>query len=395
MRGTARFLGLFAAAMLVAVGCSSEPSGDAAAPEPVVDLAKLDVGPYPRVAREITTTPSWALARYLEGMRLSSVLPLPVEIDPQFVVPQPGSRAFPRPGENLAKTFRDTFDEDTKGLVAGFFTGARSHEDPSISQELSVHAMLFESVGAAQSAAVALHRRGHGPDVVAEPIKSTRHPDALMLWRDDEQRVTGWMATGRFVVKVTSRSEENVELKISDQAAVLPIADKALTVTAERLAAHTPTPVDRLQSIPVDPDKMLARTLPIGRETGADPVFPVVRDGHGALHGALDFANTRRGYEQAGVDRVSEDKSTVYRTRDAAGARQLLVESGHDKFLRTVQTPAGLAAATCYESLRPKTVSRYYCTVSHDRYAAVVSSNQIADAQQAISAQYAILVSTR
>ncbi|WP_446224404.1 DUF7373 family lipoprotein [Nocardia sp. IBHARD005] len=326
-------------------------------------------------------------------MRLSSVLPLPVEVDPMFVVPQTGSRAFPQPQENLAKRFGDTFEEDAKGLVVGFTTWGRSHKDLAVSQELFIQAMVFESVSAAQSAAATLHRRGHGPDVVVEAIKSACHHDALMLWRDDDQRVTAWMATGRFVIKVSSFSRENEELKISDRAAVLPMADKALTVTAERLAAHTPTPLDRLQSIPVDPDKMFARTLPIGRESGTGPAFPSVRDAHGALHGTIDLIDTRRMNEAAGVDRVSEDKSTVYRTKDAASARWFLAEAGHDKFLRRIEDPVGLAAADCYESLRPNTGSRYFCGVSYDRYAAVVSSDQITDVQQAISAQYAILVS--
>ncbi|WP_455749665.1 DUF7373 family lipoprotein [Nocardia salmonicida] len=35
---------------------------------------------------------------------------------------------------------------------------------------------------------------------------------------------------------------------------------------------------------------------------------------------------------------------------------------------------------------------RFYCAVSYDRYAAYVWSNQLLDAQQRISAQYALLV---
>lgn len=393
MRGTAILSGIVAAVMLVGTGCSDVPAGDTP-PEPVVDLAKLDVGPYPKVERRVTTTPSWALARYFEGVRLSSVVPLPAEIDPQFVVPQAGNLnpAFPRPGEDLTKRFDATFDEDTKGLIAGFSTAARSHEDLSISQGIAVQALLFDSVGAAQSAAAALHRRGFGPDATVEPIKSARHSDALLWWRPDQQRVTGWMATGRFVIRVGSWSDENKELEISDLSAVLPLADKALTITAERLQAHTPTPVDRLQSIPIDPDNMLVRTLSLGLENGTDPAYPMVRDARAALHGARDFADMRRMNEQAGVDKVSEDKATVYRTRDVASARWFLAEVGHDKFLRPVEDPVGLAAANCYEYIGPAVVSRYFCAVSHDRYVAVVSTDQLPDARQSISAQYAILV---
>ncbi|MFC6009696.1 DUF7373 family lipoprotein [Nocardia lasii] len=359
----------------------------------MVDLAALDVGPYPRDPQEITTTPSWALARYLEGMRLSSVLPLPVDIDSRFVVPYVGGWAFPFPEEKLTETFWDTFDEETKGLVAGYTTSARWHQDFSISQGLYIQAMVFESVAAAQAAAVALHRRGFGPNAISEPVRSARHPDALMLWRADQQRVTGWMATGRFVIKVSSWSDENVELEISDQAAVLPLADKALTVTAERLAAHTPTPLDRLQSVPVDPDGMFARVLPIGRENGGVRRFPSVRDAYGFLHGTIDLVDTRRMNDEAGVDRVADGKSTVYRTRDATSARWFLTEAGHDKFLRPIEGPVGLPTADCYETLRPRSGSRYFCGVSHDRYVAVVASNQQSDVLQAISSQYAILVS--
>ncbi|WP_446224403.1 hypothetical protein ACTWPB_04230 [Nocardia sp. IBHARD005] len=67
MRSTAILSGIIAAAMLVVAGCSTDPAEDASPPEPVVDLAKLDVGPYPKIAQQITTTPSWALARYLEA----------------------------------------------------------------------------------------------------------------------------------------------------------------------------------------------------------------------------------------------------------------------------------------------------------------------------------------
>ncbi|WP_133733964.1 DUF7373 family lipoprotein [Nocardia ignorata] len=391
MRGTAVLSGVIAAAMLVIAGCSADPVVEPP-PEQVVDLAKLDVGTYPTVPREITTTPSWELARYMEGVRLGSVLPLPAEIDPQFVASATGGRAFPTPTQDLNEVFGDGFGEDAKGLIAGLTSVARSHEDINISQTLSVQAMLFDSPEAAQSAAVALHRRGDGPDAAVEQIESAYHPSALMVWRNDAQRVTAWMAAARFVIKVGVWSDENKTLAISDQAALVPLADKAMTVTAQRLAAYIPTPVDRLPSIPVDPDKMLARTLPVGSETGGAREFPTLEDGHGALHGAVDLVNTRRINEAAGVDRVAQDKSTVYRTRDAESARWLLAEAGHDKFLRPIEGPVGLAAAACYESLRPNTGSRYFCGVSHDRYAAVVSSSQASDVRQAISAQYAILV---
>ncbi|MFC9998499.1 hypothetical protein [Nocardia sp. NPDC127526] len=142
-----------------------------------------------------------------------------------------------------------------------------------------------------------------------------------------------------------------------------------------------------------DPDGMLARALPTVADDQSQRGVPGVYDRQGGLQVSLAPDIDTALFQETGVDRVSWRGNFVYRAQDAAGAAKIVVaHSETSRKFRPAESPANLPNALCREYFGSKYDIAYYCFVSHGRYAASVAANQLLDAQQRISAQYALLV---
>ncbi|MEV6771300.1 hypothetical protein AB0N05_22035 [Nocardia sp. NPDC051030] len=385
---------VLSALALVTVSCGSESDSDTGQS---VDLAKLDVGNYPTKPQPWEPKDRTEAARNQEGLRLGDIMPVGEEIDPALKIPG-ATRPFlkaakPTGGTMFSWLNTSEFTNNTPGLVAGFGAAAESNLDREISTRLSNNVLLFDSDAAAASAASALARSGFekssgGP----AQTRSTQYPTASVMWLTEYQVLASWYATGRFVIVEVVEEHTNVLLKQPDQTPLLALADKAISVTADRLKAFQPTPKDKLADLAVDSEGMLQRSL-----RTADATFTGTLDAHGALHMA-DGLDSRSSalYEKTGVDIVGFGGRELFRARDSAAAATLVRESTTNRVLVAAESPPELPQARCVKYRGPVTSTvPYYCNVSYGRYAARVWSDQLKDAQQQIAAQYAILVNSK
>ncbi|MEC3913282.1 DUF7373 family lipoprotein [Nocardia sp. CDC160] len=393
-----------AVSVLVSAGCGSESH---AAEEQSVDLSKLDTGNYSTKPREVRAKDPAQIGRYLEALRLGNALPLAQDVDPALKYNVPDVNPFTNADSFIADQLagndavlgwlnRTEFDANTPGLIAGFATGGRSDSDWVISYELKDAVMVFDSDSAATAAATALAHSGFGKNEGTEPAQSSRYPTAQIAWMPQSQALASWYATGRFVILALVINHENATLHESDQPGLIALADKAITVTADRMKAFQPTPKDKLADLPLDPEGLIRMTLirPAGDPT-AYP-FDGTLDAHGALHPADDPNATKARFDKSGVDLVSFGAGQVVRTRDTTAAETYIADKASVRFQHRIDPPTGLPGARCVEYHGPdKNEFPFRCYAAYGRYAAEVWSTQKQDVYQRISAQYAMLVNSR
>ena len=151
------------------------------------------------------------------------------------------------------------------------------------------------------------------------------------------------------------------------------------------------TPVDKLADLPVDPDGLLARTLP---EEGSKTVNAGVYGAHGILAFSSDPASDQKLLGDTGVDVVARAGAAVYRAKDAAGAATIVEQfaTGTQKqgFTPVAAVP-GLPAARCLSKTAASGMALTYCVAAADRYAMEISAPKDAVAYQMGAAQYLML----
>lgn len=388
---------LLAAVVVVTGGCGT---GDSAPARPEVDLAALDVGNLPTEPKTYAKPTSTDMARIVEAWRLGNHLPLPMEIDPavKYAGMNAPVRMFTSMGGTAIGTRLNapvsTLDPLIRGFVTGFVTAGRSEVRPELAYELDNLALLFESEQDAVTAADAftqVERTSLGPEAEIQTIdgfpEARAHTD-----RSRPGDIHSFYPVGRFLL--FTHSEDNVmrELKTADAAELRARVVRSIEKMKPALQSYDPTPVDKLMELDVDPTGMLGRTLNTISIDQDQFGIPGVFDRHGGLQVGMDPGNDIGTFERAGVDAVAWVGSYLYRARDAAAAEQLLTERAKaSKFYRRAAPPANLPFAQCLEYIGPASGVGAYCGVTFGRYTAEVVTRQLLDAQQRISAQYAIL----
>ncbi|MFG3617886.1 hypothetical protein [Nocardia sp. NPDC047654] len=383
----------------VALGGGACDGSEAATERPAqpVDLAQLDVGNYPTTPRALATAKNPEQARMIEAERLANFVPLSSDIDPAFVSANPSiAKVFIDPKGSLGRIMQvSRFAEAAPDFVAGFLSSAGSAPD-NRGTDLVNAVLIFPDEQKAAAAAAALERVDFEANNRNTPVQIPKYPAAHAHWQPHEQSIGSWFATGKFVVYTWVFDYVKIFLEKVDLPPLLSLVEKSLDTVVPAIGKFTPTPVDQLMTAPIDMDGMLNRALPRPREDSwIDP--PGAYTGAGALHFTIDSAEDRRIIEAAGVDRYATDGTDLFRTRDADAAVQLREQRGGlSKKFRAAESPKGLPAAHCKEYIGNKTVVvRFYCSVAYDRYTAFAWSHQLLDAQQRISAQYALLVNAK
>ncbi|VFB01396.1 DUF7373 family lipoprotein [Nocardia cyriacigeorgica] len=388
---------LFACA-LAATGCGS----DTEAAEPAVDLAQLDVGGYATLPRELGPPKNKDVPRFVEAQRLGNVMPLPVEIDPKLVYQPPGTvRPFLLPDESHPSPIHrwikeDNFANDAKGFISGFSATGQSNEINTLAYTLSNNVLIFSDAKAATEAAANLSRAAFYDEGPVEPAKLDKYPDAHVRWQPAGQVLASWLAKDEFVLVTITNNFENVVVGESDKPGLTALAEKSIAATISALDKFEPTPPDQLMDKSIDPDGM--RSISLRRPEGDSFLnVPGTYDLHGSLHFPMDPLERKELLVEAGVDRVAYDAGELYRAADADSARELKEKSSElNRYFRSADSPKGLPQATCTEYKGPaKGAIRFYCHVAYDRYYAFMGAEQLLDAQQRISAQYAILANSK
>ncbi|WP_336085303.1 DUF7373 family lipoprotein [Nocardia sp. SSK8] len=396
MRGTMRgaCLAVSMALLVAACGGETEPDGPI---EPVIDLAGLDVGNYATQPRDLGLPDNPEQARFVEAERLGNHVPTPAEIEPGFVHPNPFMpHVFIDPEATLGRIMAvDRFAEAAPGFVGGFVSGAGNHPRNDGIDLLNA-VMIFPDPQQATAAAAALERVDFEANTRNEPIEIPRYPGAHAHWQPTEQSIGVWYATGNLVVYTWVYDYLKIHLKKVDRPALLELVHKSLDTIVPAVAAFRPTPVDALMTAPVDLDGMLGRTLKRPAEDSwTNP--PGAYAGRAAAHFGSEPDDVARTVAENGVDRFAADGADVYRARDYAAALRVQEDLGglSRKFQR-VESPVNLPTALCKEYIgREMLAVRFYCSVTAGRYAAFTWASQLLDAQQRVSAQYALLVNAR
>ncbi|WP_246002840.1 DUF7373 family lipoprotein [Nocardia tenerifensis] len=380
---------------IVGGGCdSAEPT---VTTPPEVDIGKLDVGNYDTKPRQLGAVKSLEQARIIEAERLGNFVPAPMDIDPRFTHGNPFvPTVFTDPKFALDKIMAvDRFAEAAPDFVAGFQSYGRTDADTRGIDLLNA-VLIFPSEQQAADAAAALERADRAADDRNVTVAIPKYSAAQAHWQPQRQSIGSWYATGTFVVFTWIFDYLKVFLEKVDLPAMLALVEKSLDTVVPSIAKFRPTPPDQLMSLQIDLDGMLNRTIARPKEDAwLNP--PGAFEARTALHFVNDPPGTRRYLEKAGADRYASNGVELYRARDEAAAVALQKDiGGLTKRFRSAESPANLPAAECREYIgRTRMAIRFYCSVAHGRYAAFSAAHQLLDAQQRISAEYAVLVSAR
>lgn len=394
-------------ALTGACGSDSEAEAPVTPVEPTVDLATLDVGNFTTQPKPYDKVKSIELAKLVEAERLANYLPLPSEIMPEAKYAPSAMGGAIRPFidfSSAAMKTRATADpnamnEAAKGFISGFVTTGRSDAQASLSYELDNVAMIFSDDQSAADAAAALGKLDLESSPDNQAVQIPNHPEAVAFTTDNISgpgQLRSWYATGRFVIYTYVYDSVMSALKERDLPKLLERAQRSIETIAPRLAKFPATPVDQLMELRTDPDNMLVRALSTVVDDTSQRGIPGAYERQGGLHISGAPNVDAELFQQTGVDRVAWRGSYLYRTQDPAAAAKFVDARSETsrKFVRA-DSPKNLPNAQCRKAAgASKYEISYYCYVSHDRYVAEVAANQLLDAQQRISAQYALLVNT-
>lgn len=349
--------------------------------------ASSSTGPsqaYPTTPLKYNKTPSTQeSANLLEGRRIASNLVVPTFVDPAYIrgdlstLPLRGPSAlavlFTAPVPSVAQR---------AGMITGF-SSARS----STTGALLVAALEFGTAAQASAAVPALaaasvdKENDRGKAVVAG------YPAAAGQFgttSDSGAYFQSFLAQGRMVLYVY------VSDKKQTAAQEATVAAKTFKMQTAAFATFKPTAPAALMQLPVDPEGMLAHTIP---HTGDDLT---VIDGYmtaaGQLHYDTDPIGTKTLFASAGVDAVGGGRATVYRAKDAAGAAAVrdsfVATSQKANSMQPYQLSSQVPGAKC---LQDALNSKYYCVGVRDRYAFELAADSEADIDAVVSAQYQLL----
>ncbi|MFJ9370244.1 hypothetical protein ACIRRA_38285 [Nocardia sp. NPDC101769] len=394
-----------AATMAGTAACGSDAAPGPVEPaEPAIDLSKLDTGNLPTQPKHYDKAADPDLARAVQAERLANYIPLPSEVNPQVRYPAAAVNGAIHPFIDFgsgamklrANAEADALKAAAPGFISGFVTTGDSDKQGALAYEYSNVVLMFTDDAAASAAAKALGQTDFDAVPGSQRLRIEKYPDAF-VYLDTRYNfnatVRSWYATGRFVLFTYIWDDVMAETGVSDPAKLTARAQLGLDAIPPALAKVPVIPQDQLTEQPVDMDGVLGRTLPTVYDDESERGIPGVYDRHGGLQ-LFPGDDNAALFDKAGVDRVAFNGGTVFRARDAVGADAIVAaRSETSRTFRPAESPANLPNAQCRKYTGPEHFAiSYYCYVRHGRFAAEVSANQLLDAQQRISAQYALLV---
>jgi hypothetical protein len=394
--------------LALSTGCATVVAGSpvkSGGPGPAAaDVALLDPGNYPRRPRApLGTVASADAGRVVEAHRMANNVVGPWEVDPSLVnglVDQVHITALPDVA-SLTVLFPELQPiAAAHHFQVGFSTGRSSvlpapgQPVPKTFSVLDNAVLRFATEQDAAAAATEMAAKNltlPRDGVAAAPLPIPRYPGtaANVASVRGGFEAESFTAHGNFVIYLYVGSKDNPGV-------VVDLITKTLDMQGPLIDHFQPTPADQFGSLPMDPTGLLARTVP---STRPDVNQAAVYEPHAALHFSTTPAATQKYFNDAGVQRESNDRATVIEAVDPTGANRAL-----EGLINTVvpyggyqrsEGINGLPSARCYDRgpQRDQSFARYMCIAAADRYAFKVTSNQDLDARQAIASQYLMLTS--
>jgi hypothetical protein len=274
---------------------------------------------------------------------------------------------------------------ERNGMIAGFHT-SRTKEN---GDDFVICVMEFPDAATAEKAskqlADAARTKQQDTHTATVPGYPTAYGWTGRYETQDSRYLHTFLADGSLVIYVWMSTTIKGDRFIHGEFPKIFEMQKAL------LKDFKPTPKAQLMDQKVDPDGMLARTLP--QAPGNGTVIDGMYTAKGFLHYTLNPPADQSVYPKAGVDLVAKNGSTVYRTKDAAGAK-LIVDDFYDQIskdqtqMTDMKPPAGADYAKC---LADTLGANYYCVAGYGRYAVELQAGDEASMSKAVSAQGKLL----
>jgi hypothetical protein len=388
---------------LSVTGCTSVHTGQAIK-DPAVGAnaaipALLDPGTFPTTPQPpLGTASDYTQGAVVEAHRLGDNTVLPFQVDPTLHVPDSYVSGpllkLPPIVIDIPAEVATVFNRHT--LVAGFGAGAsppgsRLDDQGLINLVLRMPSPQEASAAVADLAAhtTSIWMGSEAPAAPTSPVPMPAHPEtAAITYRGPfATYVWAFTARGPFVLAQSAATPGGPDPAVA-------LVTKTLDQQLPLIDAFTPTPLDALTTLPVDPTGVLARTIPIpdGMQVASGSFSP-----HAALALQSDPQHSQKVFSDTGVDVMTNGATTVYRARDDAGAAAIVGEFTEE--LRTHQfTPApgviGLPAARCLLSPQgdlQSTPRTTYCVATTGRYAFEATGTNDALVRQLVAAQYLML----
>jgi len=358
------------------------------------DLAVLETGNYPTAPR----APKGAagddkFGTVLAGHRMAENVVLPTDVDTaltealgvNIVTMQQNhgiSIELPDPAQAIVTAHH---------MLAGFATARRTKDS---TKGLINMVLRFPDPAAAADAAKQLAQIP--PAFPKTPFPVPRYPTAMSGVMDTtdinpQQAVEAFLPHGPYLLYAWSSSAQRPD---DDAGLIANLFDRQIPT----IDAFSPTPADQLANLPVDPVGFLNRVLAADKDAPGSVDFGVFAP-NAELHFQDDPLQARGDFTADGVDAVARLRTTVYRARDAAGARHLLASSTATAQAKPGAQPTagvdGLPFSKCFEFTQAEesNTPRFGCFATADRYHFEAWSQQARDVRQQIAAQYLMLTS--
>ncbi|WP_330256409.1 hypothetical protein OG874_18725 [Nocardia sp. NBC_00565] len=367
-----------------------------------LDVRKLEVGPYP-VDKYRYEQSANGKGTLLEGIRMADAVVPAVRIDPTLTA---GIHAGVVPDSDqaingfLASVSKPILDRHK--MVVGYetigadqpFTTDRG-AGPGVTVDLQL-LMRFPSEADATQAA----RELESADFDFAPGQNRRlqlseYPNALIHWRPGVPNIGTFVAYREFVVFLF------IQRPSADERDLLGWVRKTLDNEMPVLEKFRPTPLDKIDTLQVDPEGLLARVAVRDRTSHSlDPALFSVQPAVALVHTATNQAAAQRMIDETGIDAFAVvDNSIVFRVRDRAQGPNLITQlsAGAGDEFDPIDGPKDVPGAQC-QRLNPRgdTEVQYKnrCYVAYQRYVGFVTSDNEADVRQRVAAQYALLANS-
>lgn len=315
-----------------------------------------------------------------EGRRLAEWVVVPTHVGPEYynLVEPTGPIGDDDDLQGVLPVAVDAAAVTDRGFLTGF-SSARESDDNNV---LAIAVLVFDDAKGAEAAAIAMAK----PTYATQGWSSSDVPGAIgEIWgdeADEEQGGTGVLAQDRFVILVQSQHfGELIDLE--------PLMVRALKQQRVLLKGYSPKPRADLAKVPLDPDGLMARTLPYTDDSDLQWQGVYSPDAH--VHNSIDPMYSTKWLDNAGVDLVAEGRATVYRTADndaAEGLADFFAEwvSGGD--LEPVDGAQVGDRVQCYAD---EDWHYGYCIVVVGRFVAEYWSDDRLEMAHSITAQAALL----
>ncbi|WP_280301181.1 DUF7373 family lipoprotein [Nocardia neocaledoniensis] len=405
MKNSLRVAGLLAA-LAVVTGCAAPISGQARPAATPVDLAALKTGAQVTEPTEFVERFPSATSeriRLIEGRRLLNILVHPIDYFPSLT--ELGYTRIFANADAMSKTggipaqYNDAVFSNK--LVVGV-SAVRTNGSVRNTEQMLVGILQFASEQDAKNAAAAMFQVTTSGERPRQPVAVPGYPEANASSLDDTG-VNSFQQHGPFVI-VNSATQSTPD--VPGLAARIKKSMDAQIPALDKFQVIAP---DDLMDLPRDREGIVRRTM--DKSAGGGDPFGIsfynedfgVFEASGILHYERNTLETRKAFEEAGVDLVGRRYSTVYRARDVEAAFKLqTVLAKRAKNDTVLAPPPGIADAQCVRLAEEDKNREYngFCVLVYDRYVAVVMSlASVSKAalevdpvlQERTAAQYAIL----